>query len=561
MRPSTQTPRPNPSSPRPPRRTTVPPRRAVHQPPLSLRPLSLRRLLLRRRTPAPRSSKPHSSPLASAAAVPDVPCGGDMTRSHGEGREEDRPVACETGPRKKARKGKRGSAKARPPPPAPSQEHRATTSDDDGSAQVRAMVAEQMRDILAVDAAKKKKVAELLKGLSGERDLSVEDTFGDSNDGSLESLQARKVALLVSKSVVSLSSFAGGKRIRVCSGFVMHGTDNTGANMILTSATLVRSLNGDSNVISDVTVKVLLPDGHITDGHIFLVDFHYNVAVVKIAAYLALLEEGTTNNGAVLALGRAYEGGLLMCSRGQVVNKKSKFGCAELLVSSCKVSMAGSGGPLVNYNGQVLGINFYEKNQTSYLPMLIVSRILEQHHCFGKLISPWLGLRYSSLHMVPLAVLEPIYQKFPDVDQGLYVSKVVEGSPADVAGLRVGDVLVKCGDKLLSSVPEFGAMLLDDAKAHSEAFGGWAGDMTIEVVIKRQRDGSTVSKTIAAEMLRENNYNRWPAPMPSYTIRLINVTPRRSLKRKILGHETRSVKSAGRPTGTETVSLELCRLV
>uniref|UniRef100_M8B1B0 Putative protease Do-like 14 n=1 Tax=Aegilops tauschii TaxID=37682 RepID=M8B1B0_AEGTA len=478
-----------------------------------------------------------------------------MTRSHGEGREEDRPVACETGPRKKARKGKRGSAKARPPPPAPSQEHRATTSDDDGSAQVRAMVAEQMRDILAVDAAKKKKVAELrssavlhikaayphistsikatniqsafkgtkrteglsffhfianltIKGLSGERDLSVEDTFGDSNDGSLESLQARKVALLVSKSVVSLSSFAGGKRIRVCSGFVMHGTDNTGANMILTSATLVRSLNGDSNVISDVTVKVLLPDGHITDGHIFLVDFHYNVAVVKIAAYLALLEEGTTNNGAVLALGRAYEGGLLMCSRGQVVNKKSKFGCAELLVSSCKVSMAGSGGPLVNYNGQVLGINFYEKNQTSYLPMLIVSRILEQHHCFGKLISPWLGLRYSSLHMVPLAVLEPIYQKFPDVDQGLYVSKVVEGSPADVAGLRVGDVLVKCGDKLLSSVPEFGAMLLDDAKAHSEAFGGWAGDMTIEVVIKRQRDGSTVSKTIAAEMLRENNYNR-----------------------------------------------------
>ncbi|XBJ05539.1 hypothetical protein VPH35_024296 [Triticum aestivum] len=364
------------------------------------------------------------------------------------------------------------------------------------------MVGEQVRHMLAVRDAREKETAELLKRLSGESDLSVEDTFADCNDGSLESLQARKVALLVSKSVVSLSAFAGGKRIRVCSGFVMHGTANTGANMILTSATLVRSLNGDNNVISDVTVKVLLPDGHIIDGHIFLVDFHYNVAVVKVAAYLALLEESTANNGAV------------------------NFGCAELLVSSCEVSMAGSGGPLVNYNGQVLGINFYEDNQTSYLPVLIVSRILEQHHSFGKLISPWLGLRYTSLHMVTLAVLERIYRKFPDVDQGLYVSKVVEGSPADVAGLCVGDVIVKCGEKVLSSVPEFGAILLDAAVSHIEAYGGCDGGMAIEVVIKRQGDGSTVSKTIAAEMLEESNYNRWPAPMPNYKMRVVNVTPR-----------------------------------
>ena len=88
---------------------------------------------------------------------------------------------------------------------------------------------------------------------------------------------------------------------------------------------------------------MLLPDGHITDGHIFLVDFHYNVAVVKVAADLALLEvvhlKDTTHNGAVLALGRAYEGGNLMCSRGQLVHQTSIFGCSELLVSSCKVSM------------------------------------------------------------------------------------------------------------------------------------------------------------------------------------------------------------------------------
>jgi hypothetical protein len=90
-------------------------------------------------------------------------------------------------------------------------------------------------------------------------------------------------------------------------------------------------------------VKVLLSDGHITDGQIFLVDFHYNLAVIKVAADLAFLEavqvKSNTHNGAVLALGRAYEGGTLMCSRGQIVNKTSNFRCLELLVSSCQVSM------------------------------------------------------------------------------------------------------------------------------------------------------------------------------------------------------------------------------
>jgi hypothetical protein len=48
-----------------------------------------------------------------------------------------------------------------------------------------------------------------VQSLTRERDHSMEDTFGDSDDGSLESLQARKVALLVSKSIASLSSYAG----------------------------------------------------------------------------------------------------------------------------------------------------------------------------------------------------------------------------------------------------------------------------------------------------------------------------------------------------------------
>ena len=53
------------------------------------------------------------------------------------------------------------------------------------------------------------KLLVLVQSVYGERDISVENTFGDSDDGSLENLPARKVALFVSKSITSLSSYAG----------------------------------------------------------------------------------------------------------------------------------------------------------------------------------------------------------------------------------------------------------------------------------------------------------------------------------------------------------------
>ncbi|GJN06311.1 hypothetical protein PR202_ga24028 [Eleusine coracana subsp. coracana] len=362
---------------------------------------------------------------------------------------------------------KRGT-KAKPPTVAQSRDLLPPSSDDDRSAKVQAMVGEHVRRMLAVHAEKKRLVDEFNRSIFEESVLTVETRFGDINDGSTESLKARKVAMMITRSVVSLSSFSGKKRIRVCSGFMICWKNNSQRRMVITSATLIRSLNSDNVMVSDLTVKVLLPNGTITRGYVFLVDFHYNVAVVEIRSDLKLpditLAKDIVDKGDVLAFGRSYEGGDIMCSRGTIMSRTSTLGCSDLLVSNCKISMAGVGGPLVDYNGHFLGINFYEENQTSFLSMAIVSRILEHHQ--RKTILPWLGLNYYALETVPLGVLERIYQKFPDVDKGLYISdheymrteqndnQVAPGSPADVAGLCAGDVLVRCNGEVISTTPQ-----------------------------------------------------------------------------------------------------------
>ncbi|TVU22684.1 hypothetical protein EJB05_32399, partial [Eragrostis curvula] len=320
-------------------------------------------------------------------------------------------------------------------------------------------VGKQVREAVAKYAEEKRLAYESDRSMSGKDVLTVESRFGNIHDGSIGSLKARKAAVMISQSIVSLSSFSEILR-----------------PLIVTSATLVRSLNGDNVMVSDLMVKVLVPNGTISDGSISLVDFHYNIAVIEVPSDLKIPVVSLANHIAV-------EG-----------------------------DVAGVGGPLADYNGHVVGINFYEKDRTPFLSIAIVSRILEHHQ--RKTILPWLGLKYIALETVSLRVLERIYQKFPDVDKGLYISNVAVGSSADMAGLCAGDVLVKCGGKDLSTTPQFGSMLLDTCKQHAdthdwETSGDYAWEnIEVEVVVKQDRDGTTMSKTISAALLKEFHYNR-----------------------------------------------------
>uniref|UniRef100_A0ACD6A7I4 Uncharacterized protein n=1 Tax=Avena sativa TaxID=4498 RepID=A0ACD6A7I4_AVESA len=345
--------------------------------------------------------------------------------------------------------------------------------------------------------------------------LTVETEFCDVDDGSFRSCKARKVAVLASKSVVSLSSFSDGKRIRVCSGFIMGSDPCNNSSKILTSATLVRSLSTQNILIPDLKVKVVLPNGLTYDGLISMVDFHYNLVVVEVKSNEklpeAVLVDEVIKKGAVLAIGRFYDHGGVMCAHGVIRKQSSTLDCSELLVSSCHTTMAGVGGPLVNYSGHVVGMNFYGENHTPFLPTVVIIRSLDHWKSYGKIIRPWLGLFYTPLDMLPLRVLE----KCTYVNKGLYILKVTEGSPADVAGLCVGDVLIECAGKVLSTAPELGALLLDLCNKQMES-NTLESNVTVEVVVRKQKNGRKERKTVIASVLSECNYYSWYDPLPSY---------------------------------------------
>uniref|UniRef100_A0ACD5VLI2 Uncharacterized protein n=1 Tax=Avena sativa TaxID=4498 RepID=A0ACD5VLI2_AVESA len=200
-----------------------------------------------------------------------------------------------------------------------------------------------------------------------------------------------RVASEMSQSVVALASFivefeGSGEHKKekkisrrfACTGIFIECDEST--TRILTSASLVRGSSDEKNIHPEWKIEVCLPSKERVDGTLQHYNLQYNVAVVSIegvCSYRAAKLDETSQSevGAqVVALGRAFESGKLMATDGTVTGKRSRFDCEELQMSTCKITKAGIGGPLVDFDGNFVGMNFYDMAQTPYLLRV---RILE----------------------------------------------------------------------------------------------------------------------------------------------------------------------------------------
>ena len=89
-----------------------------------------------------------------------------------------------------------------------------------------------------------------------------------------------------------------------------------------------------------------------------------------------------------------------------------------------------SGGPLVNLRGEIIGINEISMGLGGAIPGNLARTVAEQIMAHGKVERSWLGID-----------VQPVLKHAEDL--GVLISGVVRGSPAEAAGLRAGDVLLR----------------------------------------------------------------------------------------------------------------------
>ncbi|KAJ9180250.1 hypothetical protein P3X46_008519 [Hevea brasiliensis] len=260
---------------------------------------------------------------------------------------------------------------------------------------------------------------------------------------------------------------------------------------ILTCAHVVvdfQGMRGSSKGKVDVTLQ----DGRTFEGTVVNADLHSDIAIVKIKSKTPLptAKLGSSSKlrpgdwviamGCPLSLQNTVTAGIVSC----VDRKSSDLGLGgmrrEYLQTDCAINAGNSGGPLVNVDGQVVGVNIMKVLAADGLsfavPIDSVIKIIEHFKKSGRVVRPWLGLKMIDLNEMITAQLKERDPRFPNVDRGVLVPMVTPGSPADRAGFHPGDVVIEFDGKPVESIKEI-----------IEIMGDRVG-IPMKVVVKRPND-------------------------------------------------------------------------
>ena len=232
-----------------------------------------------------------------------------------------------------------------------------------------------------------------------------------------------------------------------------------------------------NHVVSDVNAEytVIVDPKHKYSAKVLSRNPIDDIAVLKIDAKdLPCLDLADSNNielgQDVVAVGNALGEFTDTLSAG-IVSGLSRyitaFGGIEngmqnlrgLIQTDAAINPGNSGGPLVDMDGKVIGINtamiMGAQNIGFAIPINYAKKDLEEVKKFGKIIMPFLGVKYVLISKEMSAV-----NKLPVDDGALVVreqlgeSPVVKGSAADMAGIKEWDIILECnGEKISTKNP------------------------------------------------------------------------------------------------------------
>jgi serine protease Do len=246
------------------------------------------------------------------------------------------------------------------------------------------------------------------------------------------------------------------------SGFIV-GTDGT----IVTNA----------HVVANATrVSVMRRDGTVNPARVIGTDEMNDIAVLKIDAKdLPVAALGNSSSLMIgewaIAIGNPYgfvlgnsepavtAGVISGIGRNLIARGEGPSAYFDMIQTDASINPGNSGGPLVNADGEVIGVNssIYSPSGGSVgigfaIPINRVQRIVEDLVAHGAVRRPWVGLRMRY----------PRTENVRDIiSNGAVVLTVVPGSPAARAGLQPGDVILRAGARTLRNPFDWEAVLLD----------------------------------------------------------------------------------------------------
>ena len=214
-------------------------------------------------------------------------------------------------------------------------------------------------------------------------------------------------------------------------------------------------------------VHVMLADGRQLEAEVVGADATNDLAVLRVASRTPLpaaklgtsadlmIGETVVAIGSPFGLNRTVTSGVLSAvGRSFKANEQLYI---DFLQTDAAINPGNSGGPLLNVDGEVIGINtaiFSGAQGIGFaIPVDKVRRIVAELRSFGKVRPAWVGINAVDLTTTMARQLGW------DRGEGVVVESVDPGSPAAVAGVQTGDIVAELGGSPVQDADEFQARL------------------------------------------------------------------------------------------------------
>jgi Do/DeqQ family serine protease len=267
-------------------------------------------------------------------------------------------------------------------------------------------------------------------------------------------------------------------------------------------------INKDGDIITNAhvvsgadKVTVILKDGRQLEGKVLGSDELTDVAVIQVKAdNLPTVSLGSSQSlqtgdwaiaiGNPLGLDNTVTAGIVSAigrKSGQIgVDKRVSF-----IQTDAAINPGNSGGPLLNQNGEVIGVNTAiiqgAQGLGFAIPIETAQRIAKQLIENGKVSRAYLGVQMVTVDANVKAEVNKdteFCSKISD-DKGVLITKVVENSPAAKSGAKCGDVIVKFNDKEILTADQV-TQLVEDRSV---------GD---KIIVEVKRNGQTIALNMEA---------------------------------------------------------------
>jgi serine protease Do len=266
----------------------------------------------------------------------------------------------------------------------------------------------------------------------------------------------------------------------------------------------------NQHVVEDVnTIRVRLADGGSYPARMLARDHECDLALLKIDADrpLQVIPLGTVRDlmvgETVVAVGNAYGyehtvtvGVVSATSRDVTLNKEVSY--KALIQTDASINPGNSGGPLLNINGELIGVNVAIRAGAQGIGFAIPvdtmirvsSQLLGSRGAYGSARSR-LGLAVKD----EVQAGEEAGRQGTSLQRSLVVESVEQGGIAEQAGLQRADVLVACGDTKIQTSLDLERALLERPAGERVAlrYRRRDADKSTEVALSVNRNSATLT--------------------------------------------------------------------